>query len=80
MLACPSDSLQADTRSEEQNQVKARGGIKSKGIGVDFHQAETKAKTKTETEGNKNIIEYETGTKQTVNLQAETVNVKNYEA
>ena len=43
LLAGPSDSLPAETRGEEQNQAKAKGGVKSEGIGVYFHQAETKA-------------------------------------
>ena len=37
-----SDSLQAETGGEEQNQAKTKGGDKNKGIGSDFHQAETR--------------------------------------
>ena len=36
-----SNYLQGETGGKKQNQAKTKGGDKSKGIGVEFHQAET---------------------------------------
>ena len=82
-----SDSLQAETGGEEQNQAKAKGGVKNEGIGVDFHQAETRgigdknhdnlqAKTKGGTKAENKAKTKGTGVKdsekQSDSLQAET--------